>query len=448
MKCWSIRKIIRDALKAVDPFYLISSQLKIEKNFLHIKNQVFDLNHFDNIHVLGAGKGAVSLFKGLETVMGDRISGGIIISVKTQAFYHPTVKFYPGSHPVPSPQSLCAGEAVTDYIKNKVGPKDLIIFLVTGGASSLMAVPLPPVKLEDKIEITKLLLASGASINEINCTRKHLSTLKGGRLAEMIYPAKVISLILSDIIDSSLENIGSGPTVGDSTSFHDVREIFYRYKLDKNVPPRILKLIEDGIKKEITDTPLPESKIFLQNAHFLLGDNLTALKAARKSAEAQGVPAYIITSSDKGEASEAAGVYAAIVREIILSGNPFQSPVLLLSGGELTVTLKGHGKGGRNQEFVLALLYELEEIGQPFFILSMGTDGIDGPTDAAGAWIDQFTIKKVKDQNLDIKKYLKENNSYEFFNAIDQLIKTGPTGTNVMDLRMFYLPGISRAQSA
>ncbi len=442
-------KIIDHALEAVDPYRLIREHVRLEGDLLRVGGKtaprrggpIIDLGGIDKIHVLGAGKGAVSLFNGLESVPGLRIHGGIIVSVKEHAFSHPPVTFYPGEHPVPGPPSLAAGEAVSDYAENEVGENDLVIFLLTGGASALMVLPHPPLELADKIGINRLLLASGAGIDEINCVRKHLSALKGGRLAEKISPAPVISLILSDIIDSPLEDIGSGPSVGDSTSFADARGILEKYGLVEKVGTRVLDFLERGVGGGVADTPFPGAEKFSRNLHFLLGDNLTALTAGRESAEALGIPVHILTSADRGEAVEAAKVYAAMVKEIVRSGNPFQPPVLLLSGGELTVTLKGKGRGGRNQEFVLAVLDELKDVNRPFHIVSMGTDGIDGPTDAAGAWIDHRTMAKVKEQGLDIKSFLRNNNSYEFFNRIDQLIKTGPTGTNVMDLRMFYIPG-------
>ena len=439
--------IIDHSLTSVDPFRLITRRVSVEKNFLVIDRQRIDLRPFERIHVLGAGKGAVSLFNGLETLLGDRIHGGIIVSVEAHAFSHPNVRFYPGAHPVPGSRSLAAGEATMQYIKNNVGERDLVIFLMTGGASSLLVLPYPPLQLEDKINVTRVLLESGAGIDEINCVRKHLSLLKGGRLAEMISPAVVVSFILSDVIDSPLDSVGSGLSVGDSTSFADASAVIQRYGLEGAVGKQVMNLIQKGINGEIADTPLPGAEIFSRNRHFLLGDNLTALTAARKAAESTGIPVYILTSADHGEASEAAKVYAALVKEIIRSGSPFPAPVLLLSGGEFTVTVKGKGKGGRNQEFILAMLEELKGVRHPFSILSMGSDGIDGPTDAAGAWIDEHTMSKVKAKNLDIRSFLKENNSYEFFELIDGLIKTGPTGTNVMDIRLFFIPDAKGKQT-
>lgn len=434
-------QITGHSLEAVDPFRLMTRRVSIENDFLVTDGQKIDLRPFERIHVLGAGKGAVSLFNGLEMLLGDRIHGGIIVSIEAHAFSHPRVKFYPGTHPVPGPGSLAAGEAVARYIKSDVGKKDLVIFLLTGGASSLLVLPYPPLRLEDKTNVTRLLLASGAEIDEMNCVRKHLSLLKGGRLAEMISPAAVVSFILSDVIDSPPDAVGSGPSVGDSTSFADAAAVIQKYGLEKAAGAKVMDFLQKGTAGKIADTPLPGAGIFSRNRHFILGDNLTALTAARQAAGSMGIPAYILTSADRGEASEAAKVYAAVVKEIMRSGSPFPAPVLLLSGGEFTVTIKGKGKGGRNQEFILAMLKELKGVTHPFSILSMGTDGIDGPTDAAGAWIDEHTISKANAKKLDIGSFLKENNSYEFFDRVGGLLRTGPTGTNVMDIRLFFIRG-------
>jgi glycerate-2-kinase len=424
------------------------SRVTLNNNIMSIGEQVFDLKNYDRIHVLGAGKGTVGLFNGLNTVLGRRIRGGVVVSIKEHipdVDSKSTVTFLPGSHPVPDSSSLKAGEAMIHYIKTEVAAGDLVVFLVTGGTSALLAVPAERLTLEDKIETTRLLLASGARIEEINCVRKHLSAVKGGHLAEKIYPARLVTLILSDIIESPLEHIGSGPTIGDSTTYTDAREILLRYGLINRVPANVSAHLDNGVEGKIADTPLPGAAMFSQNRHILLGDITTALNEAKKCAETYGIPAYILSAADNGEASEKAKEYARLVKKILQTKQPFKPPVLLLSGGELTVTLKGKGKGGRNQEFVLAMLAELKDVvsrDQRFCIFSMGTDGIDGPTDAAGAWIDHNTMDKVKKHGLNIHDYLNDNNSYEFFDTLGQLLKTGPTGTNVMDLRGFFVPTI------
>jgi hydroxypyruvate reductase/glycerate 2-kinase len=432
--------ILKEGLGAVDPAKLIQEQIKFKNNRLTIQGKRFNLKEYEKIHIIGAGKGASFLFKGLKQILGNKIDDGIIITTAPHKFSDNRIKCYSGIHPIPGSKNFRACQAVIRYVNTKVSKNDLIFILITGGASALLSYPHPDILSEYKSSLIKKLLDSPASINEINCVRKHISALKGGRLAELIFPAKIISLILSDIIDSPLEDIGSGPSIGDSTSFSDAYAILQKYNLINTLDPELKKYFLKGRNGRIKDTPLPEMDKFKNNHHFLLGDNGVFLKAAKLSAEKRGIKTHILTSRDKGEATEIAKLYASIMMEIFKNGQPFKPPVLLIGGGESTVTLRGKGKGGRNQEFVLQMLKELQHIEHPFYVLSMGTDGIDGPTDAAGAWIDQKTIKRTKKQQLDIDMYLNNNNSYAFFKSINQLVTTGPTRTNVMDFRMFYIP--------
>jgi glycerate 2-kinase len=433
-------QIIRQTLKSVEPAHLVQTQIRIKSNQLIIKEKKFDLNRVDKIHVIGAGKAVSNLYLGIKKKFGPRIHGGIIISPNTGKVPDENVEFLAGNHPVPGKKSFNAGRRVVKYLSTRVGPDDLLLVLITGGASSMMCYPWPGLEPNDIIQLNKKLIASGASIREINCIRKHLSGLKGGRLAERVYPAHIITLILSDIIGSPLEDIGSGPSIGDSTTFDDAYAILEKYKLMRPLSPGLRDHFKKGRKNQIPETPSPGNSAFKNNLHFLLGDNSIFLRTARQYAESLGIKSIILTSRDRGEAREGARIFAAIMEEIVYQKQPFKPPVLILSGGELTVTLKGKGKGGRNQEFVLQMLKELKDIPNPFFVLSMGTDGIDGPTDAAGAWIDEKTMKNAKKYNLDINEYLKNNDSYAFFNRINRLVKTGPTNTNVMDFRMFYIP--------
>ncbi len=434
------KKIIKKALNAVDPYNLVLNNLRIQDNILFIKDKTFDLDKFDKIHVIGCGKSATYLYKGLKKIVGQRISKGIIVSIKEYSFKDKKVKFFEGSHPIPDKSSLESGNAVYNYVKNEIKSNDLVFFLISGGASSILIKPFQGINFEDKIKINKSLLLCGADIKEINCVRKHISAIKGGRLAELISPAKIITLIVSDIIDSPFEYIGSGPTIGDSTTFSDAYEVLKKYNLTQKLRAEIRDYFLRGINNEIPDTPSPDSETFSKNYNFLIGDNLIALESAKKEAERIGIKTFILTSRDNGESSHVAKVYSSMLKEIICSKDPIKSPLLILCGGELSVYVKGKGKGGRNQEFVLNMLKELKTIKKPFYISSIGTDGIDGPTDAAGAWIDEKTINKVNKLKLNIDSYLKNNDSYNFFKRINQLIKTGPTRTNVMDFRMFYIP--------
>ena len=435
-----LMRVLDAALNSVDPERGVTKNLNLRNGVLRIKGEEFRLNNYRKVHVIGAGKSAPFLYNGLNGVEGveEYISGGIVVSLAVHAFEDERVRFVAGSHPVPDNKSLNAGKAVLDYVERYVEEDDLVLFLLTGGASALMVAPYPPLELEDKIEVTRLLLRSGADIREINCVRKHMSALKGGRLAEKIAPAQVVSLIISDIVGSPLEDIGSGPTIGDSTTFLQAAQILEKYGLSKRVSDAVREFFQRGMDGQIPETPPPDSPEFSQNRHFILGDNPLALKSAKSAAEKSGLPARITVSGDGGDAREAARNYARIIRSAAGQKEP-GSPLLLLAGGELTVNVTGSGKGGRNQEFVLALLLELRDFHRPFTILSVGTDGIDGPTDAAGAWINEKTPSRAGKLGLNPEKYLENNDSYRFFRELGQLIITGPTHTNVMDLRMFLL---------
>lgn len=432
-------KIIANTLDTVDFSRLITNHLKIKKHLIKIKKTVLDLQNYRRIHVIAMGKGSSYLYLGLKKILGPKISGGIVCSNKFHHFHDPKIKFLAGSHPLPDNNSLKAGEQTINYIKNNIKGNDLVFCLITGGASAQIVQPIAGITLADKFRANELLLASGANIKEINCVRKHLSSLKGGKLADLIYPAQIVTIAVSDIPDSSISDIGSGPSVGDDTSFRDAWNVLTKYQLNEKVGKNIKNLLLKGIDKKIPDTPVPDSKIFRNAIQYVIADSLVALKAAKKICENLKIKSHIFTAGDHGEAADIAKFYASLIKDIYSSSNPFKPPVLLLSGGELTVTLKGKGQGGPNQEFLLHLLRELAGVNHPFFISSIDTDGIDGPTDAAGAWIDRETYIKVKRKNLILEEYIKNNDAYSLFNRIDQLIKTGPTRINLMDMRIFYI---------
>ena len=318
-----------------------------------------------------------------------------------------------------------------------MGEEDLAIILISGGGSALMVKPLEGISVEDKKRVTKLLLASGANISEINTVRKHLSKIKGGNLARVIFPGSIINLAISDVIGNSLEDIISGPTYWDSTTFYDAYSVLKKYKIWDKVPLSVQKTILRGIKGEVLETPKKTFKIFEKTSSFIIGNNRIALESAMRKAQKLGFDTEILTDSDSGEARERAIYYTSIFKKLIQS----EKSICLLSGGELTVTLKGKGKGGRNQEFILACLIEMSKIStdKNWLIASIGTDGIDGPTDAAGAWVTPEILKKAKKLNLNPIEYLNNNDSYNFFSQTGGLIKTGPTKTNVMDIRIFLV---------
>lgn len=431
--------ILSAALDAVDPEILVRKIFELNSGILRAGKEALNLSNFTKIHILGAGKGVSFFFKGLKKILGSRISGGLIISLEENSFSDNIVRFSPGDHPIPGKNSLKSGSLLKEYVKN-ICEKDLVISLITGGASSMILRPPSGIDPGNVSRLNKVLINSGAEIGEINCVRKHLSTLKGGMLAELIYPAKTVTLALSDTLSSSPGDIGSGMFSGDPTSFSDALEVLNKYNLKAKAGKTVTSYFEAGIKGDVPETPKPGDNIFKNYTFLLAGDNLTALKAAGKKADQLGFKTQILKPGDSGDVSIAAKKYAKKIKNIIKNRDPCLPPVLLLAGGELTVKVKGDGKGGRNQEFMLAILRELKDIKHPFHISSIGTDGIDGPTDAAGAWINEQTIKKTgEDPEAFIDRYLKNNDSYRFFEKTGNLIKTGATRTNVMDIRMFFI---------
>lgn len=429
--------IIRSAIAAVHPVEVAQRKIHRENNHLHINGHSVDLAGYHGIHIISAGKGAVPFYEGLSPLIEDRLTGGVIVAPPGQISWDDRLTVIHGSHPVPDHHSLQAGQAVCDYIDHSVRPGDLVLALITGGASSLMELPAPGITLADIALMNHILLASGAHITEINTVRKQLSAVKGGRLARRIAPAAVITLVISDIVDSPIHDIGSGPTIPHQLTRKAANGIIDKYNLTPQLPQHLKDFF---VQKANEETVAPG------NRHFLLADNHTLLNAAREAAAGLGVPALITSASEQGDATLHAQATATTILSIMAGDNPIKPPILLISGGELTVTLKNHsgvGQGGRNQEFILALLDQLSSLPNPFpfFAASIGTDGIDGPTDAAGAWIDDQSPSQAQANNLTPATFLQRNDSYNFFAPLGQLIFTGPTGANCMDLRLIYLPG-------
>jgi len=306
---------------------------------------------------------------------------------------------------------------------------------LSGGGSALLVAPAEGISLENKQEVTRLLLACGADIHEINTVRKHLSRAKGGELARWAHPATVVSLILSDVIGDDLNAIASGPTVPDPGTFVDTEGVLKKYDIWGRVPKSVRGRIQKGLEGNIADTPKSGDAVFQRCYSELVGTNIQALKAAGGAAQKLGYHPLILSSTVAGEAREVAKVLTAIAREVRSSANPAPPPACILAGGETTVTLQGDGKGGRNQEFALAAAMLLDGI-ENVVLLSGGTDGTDGPTDAAGAIADGHTVSRARAKSLDPLDYLRRNDSYHFFQALGDLVITGPTRTNVMDVYM------------
>jgi hydroxypyruvate reductase len=318
-------------------------------------------------------------------------------------------------------------------LAQQAGERDLVLCLLSGGGSALSPAPPPGITLKEKQQLTGLLLECGATINEINTLRKHLSRLKGGQLARCAAPATLITLVLSDVVGDRLDVIASGPTVPDPSTFAECHEIIAQYALAERLPGSIRTYLQRGLSGDIPETPKAQDPVFARCQTVIIGSNRIALQAACAEAQALGYATLVLSSSVQGEAREIARFYAAIGREIRDSGMPLPPPACILSGGETTVTIQGAGKGGRNQEFALAAALDIAEW-DGIVVLSGGTDGTDGPTDAAGAVADGQTLSRAQALGLDAESYLKRSDSYPFFAALDDLLMTGPTGTNVMDI--------------
>ncbi len=439
-----LNRIIRYALDSIDPVRLMGENVRLTNHTLDVKDHTIDLEQYRRIHIIGAGKAAVPMWDGLNRIIGEKIYGGIVVSLEEHRFTDSKVQFFPGSHPVPDERSLQAGAAVLTYINKHVTGEDLVFFLISGGASAMMAQPLPGIELQDKIEINRMLLAAGAEVTETNKVRKRISALKGGKLARLVSPAKVITLVISDIVNSPIDAVGSGPSMKDNTTASEAYEILKKYDLLEKLDPRVDSFFKNLIADESVNKKQEISSEKEDNIHVMLGDIRTAVLAAKHCAHEMGIQAHILTTGDKGEVSQAAKLYASFVREIGEYHTPFRPPVLILCGGELTVDLtksknNTQGRGGRNQAFVLHMMDELKDVSFPYIIASIGTDGIDGSSDAAGAWIDNESYTNAFLLGIDWKHYLDTFDSHHFFEEMEQQIRTGPTGTNVMDLRLFYL---------
>jgi len=426
--------IFQAGVKAVDPAQAIKNHLILVENRLTVGKKTYDLSGFDRISVVGTGKASAAMARGVEEILGKRLNSGLVITKYGHALPLGKVQVIEAGHPVPDEAGIQGARQIVHFLEQR-NEKDLVFFLISGGGSALLPLPVGELTLEDKQIVTKILLSVGANIHEINTLRKHLSQVKGGRLAKVACPASLISLVLSDVIGDDLGSIASGPTVPDHTTFADCLDILDKYQITDRLPSVVVDILNKGIRGEIEETPKPGDSIFDRAQNLIIGSNILAVKAAVKRAEELGYNTLILSTFIEGETRDVARVHAAIAKEILNSGNPVKRPACVISGGETTVTIRGRGKGGRNQEFSLAAALDIHGLGN-IVVFSAGTDGTDGPTDAAGAIADGMTVSRARKLRLNPDQYLRENDSYHFFEALNDLIITGPTYTNVMDLRI------------
>jgi len=427
------KEIALSAIEAVDPEALVHKSLSLKENRLEIADAIVDLDRFKSILVVGAGKAGASMARALEEILGDRISEGIVIVKDGHLKPLKRVRAVETGHPMPDERGVNASGEIMSLLETHARTDTLVFCLISGGGSALMPLPREPVSLADKQATTDLLLRCGASIDEINAIRKHISTIKGGRLAEAAYPSRLFCLILSDVVGDSLDTIASGPTVGDPTTFSDCKRILEKYKIWRRAPQTVRELIANGSAGDSPETPKPGDRVFEHVSNVIIGSNRNALEAASIKASSLGFNTRILSAGATGEAREIGTKLATIASEVRLSGSPPAPPACILAGGETTVTIRGSGKGGRNQELALAAALELSGM-RDVVVAGIGTDGTDGPTDAAGAIVDNTTVERAQKQGLDPLSHLDNNDSYNLLKPIGDLLITGPTGTNVMDL--------------
>ena len=429
--------IFHSALAAVDPEEAVRRHVRIEGDVLSAGSRQYDLKACDRLLVVGAGKAVAPMAKALEDLLGDRISAGMLVVKDGHGLPLKKIRIQEAGHPVPDARGIAGTLQILDLLEG-AGERDLVICLISGGGSALLIAPSEGIDLADKQAATKNLLACGATIHEINAIRKHLSRAKGGQLAAAAHPAAVVSLILSDVVGDDLDVIGSGPTVPDRSSYRDALEILQRYEIWERTPDSVRERLSQGSAGALAETPKPGDPAFRRCDQVLVGSCLRALGAAAQTARRLGYQPLILSSKVEGEAREVARAFAAVGREILSSRNPLKPPACVLMGGETTVTLQGAGRGGRNQEFVLAGAIALDAT-ERIVLLAGGTDGTDGPTDAAGALADGFTIARARTLGMNPFAFLKRSDSYHFFKPLDDLILTGPTRTNVMDVYMLLV---------
>jgi hydroxypyruvate reductase len=427
-----LTEIFNAGLRAVDPEAVIRSQVHRRGDHLIVGERTYDLGDFERVCLIGAGKATALMAKTLEDLLGDRLSAGLILVKYGHAVALHKTRVIEAGHPIPDRSGL-DGTAELLHLLEKCAAHDLVICAFSGGTSALLPAPIPPLDLDQKQLVTQLLLESGADIGQINSIRKHLSLSKGGGLAKAAYPATLISLILSDVVGDRLDVIASGPTVADDSRFADCLAVVERYGLAARLPAPVWRFLKDGAAGLHPETPKAGDPIFAKVQNVVVGNNRLALLAAQARAEALGFRTLLLASGLEGEAAQVGRLLAAVGKEAGLSGHPVAPPACVLAGGETTVTLQGHGKGGRNQELALAAAIALDGLDR-ISLLSAGTDGTDGLTDAAGAFADGTSCSRARTRGLNPVDFLSRHDSYHFFAALGDLLITGPTRTNVMDI--------------
>ncbi len=430
-------RIFKAAYEAVDAYYATKSQLRRSGSTFKVDGREYDLRNFDNIIVVGAGKAVGSMAKAVEDMLADKNIGGRINVKYGHTERLERITQVEAGHPYEDENGVLGTRKIINLLE-KAGENDLVINLISGGASSLLSTPAAGLTLDDKTAMVKLLFEAGANIEEINILRKHTSAIKGGRFVKFAYPAKVISLILSDVLGDDLSSIGSGPTVPDPSTFLDALSILKKYNIKHLVPEIIVEHLNKGLRGENLDAPKRGDKIYDKVQNVIVASIKRAIEKAKEEADFMNYKVYLLSDEIHGDVREVAQEFTKIIRTKEFRKLPIKRPACILAGGEPTIKIKGEGKGGRNTELALLMAIELEGQDKVEF-LSCGTDGTDGLTDAAGAIVDESTIRLAKKKKLKADEYLRNSDSYTFFDKVGGLVKTGPTKTNVNDIQILLL---------
>lgn len=426
-----LMRLFEAGLQAVDPYEALSRCVRLRGNRLTIGSRHYSLQPQHRLVVVGAGKASARMAQALEQRLRSRIETGLVVVKYGHGAPTNQIRILEAGHPVPDAAGIQATQQIM-ALAGTLRPDDLLIVLLSGGASSLLPAPAPGISLRDKQRTTKLLLRSGATIQEMNAVRKHLSRVKGGQLAAAT-PGRVATIILSDVIGNDLGTIGSGPTSPDPTTFRDAQTILKQYGVWTEVPVSVRRRIEAGIGECEVETPKPGAALFRRVHNVLAGDNQSAVDAVARYAKGQGIHSLILSTTVTGEARDIGKFFGAMAREIATQGRPIRRPCCVIAGGESTVTVRGQGEGGRAQEFALAAASQIAGL-PDLWIAGFATDGTDGIKPVAGAIVDGGTADRAKRAKLNLLRALRENDSYPFFKRLNAHIVTGPTGTNVNDL--------------
>ncbi len=429
-------RVMQAALRAVDPGRAVRRTLRRDGGRMIVADRAYALGE-GRVVVVGAGKASGAMAAAVEEVIGEGVAGGAVVVEYGHAVPTQRVVLHEGGHPIPDEAGVTGTAHVLAALRD-LTPDDLVLCLLSGGGSALLVQPAVGISLADVQATNELLIRSGATIHEINAVRKHLSQVKGGQLVRMSAPAHVVSLILSDVVGSQLDVIASGPTVPDPTTFAGACDVLSRYDLTARVPASVREHLERGLAGVIPETPQPGDAQFERSQTVIVGSNEVAARAAVEQARAEGFHAMLLSTFVEGEAREVAKVLAALTLEVRHSGQPIPAPACLIAGGETTVTVRGEGKGGRNQELALAAAIQIAGL-EDVTVISLATDGTDGPTDAAGALADGTTVDRGRALGLDEREHLADNNAYPYFAALGGLLITGPTLTNVNDLMFVFV---------